>query len=92
MPWPHIKLYTTSGCTPPTHTVTLYDCRDLASGCSECIAARMRSEFACGWCGSSCEVMQECSTDIFVTEGNNCPAPVINSFTPMSGKNYISVQ
>ena len=64
--------------------VTLYDCRILASGCSECIATRMGSEFACGWCGGSCEVMQECSTaDSFVIEGDNCPAPVINSFTPM---------
>ena len=30
---------------------------------------------------------QECSNS-FVIEGNNCPAPVINSFTPMSGNNY----
>ncbi|XP_064398635.1 plexin-B1-like isoform X2 [Halichondria panicea] len=65
-------------------SVTLYDCRDLASECSECIAVRMGSEFACGWCGGSCEVMQECS-NTFITEGDSCPAPVINSFTPMSG-------
>ncbi len=74
----------------PTHTVTLYDCRDMASGYSECIAVRMGSEFACGWCGGSCEVMQECS-NTFVTEGINPPPPVINSFTPMSGKNAVSV-
>ncbi|XP_064398654.1 hepatocyte growth factor receptor-like isoform X2 [Halichondria panicea] len=65
-------------------SVTLYDCRDLASGYLECIAVRMGSEFACGWCGGSCEVMQECS-NTFITEGDNPPAPVINSFTPMSG-------
>ncbi|XP_064398639.1 plexin-A2-like [Halichondria panicea] len=64
-------------------SVTLYDCRDLASGYLECIAVRMRSEFACGWCGGFCEVRQECS-NAFITDGNN-PAPVINSFTPMSG-------
>ncbi len=32
-------------------------------------------------------MMQECSTDRFVIEGDSCPAPIINSFTPMSGKN-----
>ena len=68
-----------------THTVTLYDCRNLASGCLECIAAGIGLQFTCGWCGGSCEVMQECSNS-FITEGDNCPAPVINSFTPMSGK------
>ncbi len=41
--------------------------------------------------GGSCEVMQECSTDRFVIEGDNSPAPVINSFTPMSGKNAVSI-
>ncbi len=66
-------------------TVTLYDCYNLASGCSECIAARIGSEFACGWCGGSCVVRQECSNS-FVIKGDNCPAPVINSFTPISGK------
>ncbi|XP_064398989.1 plexin-A4-like [Halichondria panicea] len=65
-------------------SVTLYDCRDLASGYTECIAVRMFSEFACGWCGVSCEVRQECS-NTFITEGNNPPAPVINSFTPILG-------
>ncbi len=50
----------------------------------------MGSEFACGWCESSCEVTQECSNS-FVTEGDNCPAPVINSFDPMSGKNRVRV-
>ncbi|XP_064383417.1 uncharacterized protein LOC135332039 isoform X3 [Halichondria panicea] len=68
-----------------TTAVTLYDCRNLASGCSECIAARIGSEFVCGWCGGSCEVIQECSTDSFFIEGDKCPAPVINSFTPMYG-------
>ncbi|XP_064398663.1 hepatocyte growth factor receptor-like [Halichondria panicea] len=65
-------------------SVTLYDCRDLASGYSECIAVRMGSEFACGWCEGSCEVRQECS-NTFITEGINLPAPVINSFTPILG-------
>ncbi|XP_064398755.1 hepatocyte growth factor receptor-like isoform X4 [Halichondria panicea] len=43
----------------------------------------MGSEFRCGWCEDSCEVMQECSNNF--TEGGNPPPPVINSFTPMSG-------
>ncbi|XP_064387556.1 uncharacterized protein LOC135335860 isoform X4 [Halichondria panicea] len=71
--------------TVPLTEVTLYDCRNLASRCSECIAVGIGLEFPCGWCGGSCEVMQECSNTSFITEGNNCPAPVINSFTPMSG-------
>ncbi len=70
--------------------MTLYDCRDMASEYSECVAVRMGSEFACGWCGGSCEVMQECS-NTFITEGNTPPPPVINSFTPMSGKNAVSI-
>ncbi len=72
-------------CLPPHTVLTLYDCREIASGCSECLASRIGSEFTCGWCEDSCEVMQECSNS-FITEGGSCPAPVINSFTPMSGK------
>ncbi len=79
-----------SNVIPSSNTVTLYDCQELASGCSSCIAAGMRSHFACGWCESSCEVRQECSNS-FVIKGDNCPAPVINSFNPISGKNTVSI-
>ncbi|XP_064398652.1 plexin-A2-like [Halichondria panicea] len=67
--------------------VTLYDCRDLASGCSECLASILGSEFTCGWCviRESCEVLQECTNDVWVTEGRNCPTPFINSISPESG-------
>ena len=70
-----------------THTVTLYDCRDLGSGCSECLASTLGSEFMCGWCviRESCEVLQECTNDAWVTEGRNCPTPFINSISPESG-------
>ncbi len=72
-----------------THTVTLFDCRGLGSGCGECLASSIGSEFTCGWCKTegSCEVLQECTmNDDFVTEGRNCPAPFINSIDPVSGK------
>ncbi|XP_064388277.1 hepatocyte growth factor receptor-like isoform X2 [Halichondria panicea] len=82
--WPVNNVNNTLSSTVPLTEVTLYDCRNLASGCLECIAAGIGLEFPCGWCGGSCEVMQECSNS-FITEGDNCPAPVINSFTPMSG-------
>ncbi|XP_064398643.1 plexin-A2-like isoform X2 [Halichondria panicea] len=67
--------------------VTLYDCRDLASGCSECLVSILGSEFTCGWCviRESCEVLQECTNDVWVTEGRNCPTPFINSISPESG-------
>ncbi len=50
----------------------------------------MGSKFACGWCEGTCEVMQECSNIFVDTEGENSPAPVIDSFTPMSGKTTVS--
>ena len=73
--------------TPPhnTHAVILYYCRDLGSGCSECLASRRGSEFMCGWCEDSCNVLQECNGYTFITEGRNCPAPFINSISPDSG-------
>ncbi len=39
----------------------------------------------CGWCGDSCEIAEECS-NTFITEGENCPAPVIISISPLSGE------
>ncbi|XP_064398640.1 plexin-A2-like [Halichondria panicea] len=67
--------------------ITLFDCRNLGSGCSECLASRLGSKFTCGWCSlsDSCEVLQECTNDVFVTEGRNCPSPFIKSISPESG-------
>ncbi len=71
-----------------THTVTLFDCRGLGSGCANCLASSIGSEFTCGWCAirERCEVLQECINDVFITEGRNCPTPFINSIDPESGK------
>ncbi|XP_064399093.1 plexin-A1-like isoform X2 [Halichondria panicea] len=67
--------------------VTLFDCRGLGSECADCLASSIGSEFTCGWCKTegSCEVLQECTMNDFVTEGRNCPAPSINSIDPVSG-------
>ena len=65
-------------------TVTLYECRSLAVGCSLCIRTRMESGFMCGWCGGTCEVMEECKNQ-FITTGSSCPNPTITSFSPKSG-------
>ena len=75
------------------YTVTLFDCHNLGSGCSECLASRLGSEFTCGWCSlsDSCEVLQECTNDVFVTEGRNCPTPFITLISPESGNHYIYI-
>ncbi len=74
-----------------THTVTLYYCPDLGSGCSECLASRLGSEFTCGWCEDSCDVLQKCNGFTFITEGRNCPVPFINSISPDSGNHFTSI-
>ena len=45
----------------------------------------MGSGFMCGWCAGSCEVTSECSNTL-VTVRDDCPAPIIHSFHPTSGK------
>ncbi len=77
---------------PHTHTVTLFDCRNLGIGCSQCLASSLGSEFTCGWCDifGRCEEMQECINKVFITEGRNCPATFIESISPDSGNPNIT--
>ena len=72
-------------------SVTLYDCQDLATGCSSCVGSNLGTRFMCGWCvtsGGSCEVQAECSNPL-ITIGDNCPVPVITSISPTTGS-YMS--
>ena len=66
------------------HTVTLFNCDELADGCSSCLG----SGFDCGWCGGATEsciyTRSSCDTTL-ITMGNECPAPMITDFNPKSG-------
>ena len=76
-------LYT---CYFPICIVILYNCAELADGCSSCLG----SGFECGWCDrpsgmtDSCTYTEECETTP-VNVGSNCPAPMITDFNPKSG-------
>lgn len=69
-------------------TVVLYDCSQLGSGCSSCLAANVGTGFDCGWCTrssaeDSCSVMENCF-DIFFSRFSrhaiHCPLPVIRYY------------
>ena len=69
---------------PPA--AVLYQCSGLAMGCSSCLVLRVRTDFQCGWCGSSCvDVSTTCSTNNFVTASSNCPSPMITGISPDRG-------
>ena len=70
---------------PPV--VTLYQCSELATGCSSCLAQRKGTDFQCGWCGgsSTCiDASDSCSSSIANVSGN-CPLPSITAISPTSG-------
>ena len=70
---------------PPV--VTLYQCSDLATGCSSCLVQRVGTDFQCGWCGgsSTCiDASDSCSSSIANVSGN-CPLPSITAISPTSG-------
>ena len=68
------------------YIVVLYQCSDLAMGCSSCLAQRrIGTDFQCGWCGDTCvDVSAICSTN-FITVFSSCPAPMITAISPDSG-------
>ena len=60
----------------------------MASDCSSCV--QDMTGYPCGWCKgpeSRCSVAEECtgSSSTLLTMGTQCPAPIITSFSPMSG-------
>ena len=71
---------------PPV--VTLYQCSDLATGCSSCLAQRVGTDFQCGWCEDSLtciDASDSCSSSSFFTVSESCPLPNITAISPTSG-------
>ena len=64
--------------------MVLYNCPTLANGCSSCLAQNINTGFDCSWCDSMCSERSVCTNNI-VTMSGNCPNPLINNFTPISG-------
>ena len=68
----------------------LYNCAELADGCSSCLGYRLANGFECGWCNrsngmsDSCTLDGEC-TETIVSMGSGCPIPFISDFNPKSG-------
>ena len=68
------------------YTVVLFNCADLASGCSSCLG----SAFDCQWCDrpngmtDSCTYTGSCDATT-VMMGSSCPHPRIIDFNPKSG-------
>ena len=72
-------------CDEVSPAVVLYNCSDLAMGCSSCLAQRIRTDFQCGWCDNRCvDVSAICSTN-FTTVSSGCPAPMITVISPDNG-------
>ena len=75
------------------YVVLLYNCLEVAGGCSSCIGRSMLSGFECGWCDrpsgmtDTCSFTGDCPSQKFnlVTTGSQCPIPIITDFTPKSG-------
>ena len=68
--------------------MVLYNCFQLAEGCTQCIVVHDMNEFACGWCSDvdACLVEEQCSVaNMFDTTSSVCPSPMISSFSPTSG-------
>ena len=68
-----------------SRAVVLYQCSDLAMGCSSCLALRIRTNFQCGWHGDTCVDVSTTFSTNFITESGECPAPTITAISPDSG-------
>ena len=74
------------------YAVLLYNCREVATGCSSCIGKSLTSGFECGWCDrpsgmtDTCSFTGDCSpSQNLATTGSQCPMPMITDFTPKFG-------
>ena len=70
------------------NTVLLYNCREVATGCSSCIGRSISTGFECGWCGitDTCSFTGDCSPpQNLATSGSQCPLPTIDNFDPKFG-------
>ena len=72
-------------CDEVSPAVVLYQCSDLAMGCSSCLAQRIRTDFQCGWRGNTCVDVSATFSTNFITESGKCPAPMITAISPDSG-------
>ena len=65
----------------------LYNC-EVANCCSSCLSYKISNGFECGWCdgsaGRGCAFIEECEVAP-VTNGADCPSPIITDFNPKSG-------
>ena len=74
-----------------TYAVLLYNCLEVATGCSSCIGRSMANGFECGWCDRSsgmtdiCSFIEDCSSQNLATTGSQCPMPTITDFDPKFG-------
>ena len=68
------------------HAGIIYDCKELASGCSSCLGVDV-AWFQCGWCpmDGTCSVVEECSGSMLTTSTRDCPNPQIDSVEPENG-------
>ena len=73
------------------NAVLLYNCLEVAAGCSSCIGMSLTSGFECGWCDrpsgmtGTCSFIEDCSSQNLVTTGSQCPMPTIDNFDPEFG-------
>nr|XP_026690967.1 plexin-B1 [Ciona intestinalis] len=66
--------------------ITFFKCSVGHGDCSRCVTSD--AIYNCGWCGSSneCTIRELCYDPTqWVTSAHQCPAQVINSFSPSSG-------
>jgi plexin A len=73
------------------YAVLLYNCLEVATGCSSCIGTSIASGFECGWCDrpsgmtDTCSFTGDCPSKILTATGSQCPMPTIIDFTPKFG-------
>ena len=78
------------------YVVLLYNCLEVAGGCSSCIGRSMLiSGLECGWCDrpngmtDTCSFTGDCASQRLnfnlATTGSQCPMPTITDFTPKFG-------
>ena len=72
--------------------VLLYNCLEVATGCSSCIGMSLTSGFECGWCDrpsgmtDTCSFTGDCSpSQNLAASALQCPMPRIMNFTPKFG-------